>query len=106
MAAAYVARRRRDSLSSSSSELVSRMDAMDVKHWTLPYQQDVNWLYLQNSVQIFVAVLILLNFITAAANRQILPEDGSSTSRLFLAFEYFYVYAFLVELVFNMYGHF
>jgi len=106
MAAAYVVRRRRGSLSSSSSELVSRMNAMDVKQWTLPFQQDVNWLYLQNSVQIFVAVLILLNFITAAANAQILPEDGSSTSRLFVAFEYFYVYAFLVELVFNMYGHF
>merc|ERR550517_2104340 len=47
-----------------------------------------------------------MNFITSAVEKQILPEENSQADRIFLAFEYFYVYAFLVELLVNMYGHY
>merc|ERR1719204_843219 len=47
-----------------------------------------------------------MNFVTSAVEKQILPEENSKADRIFLAFEYFYVYAFLVELVINMYGHY
>jgi len=71
----------------------------------LPYQREVRWFYLLPRIQILVAVVILLNFATAAAQAQILPEKNSPNSQIFLTFEYFYVYLFLVELVINLYGH-
>jgi len=74
--------------------------------YTLPYQKEIKYFYLRHSIQILVAVVILMNFITAAIQAQILPEENSPTDRIFLAFEYFYVYAFLIELMINMYGHY
>merc|ERR1719419_1170862 len=73
---------------------------------SLPFQQAVKHFYLLRSVQILVAILIFMNFITSAVEKQILPEPNSLGDRTFLAFEYFYVYAFLVELLVNMYGHY
>merc|ERR550534_691541 len=47
-----------------------------------------------------------MNFVTAAIQAQILPEPKSPTDRIFVSLEYFYVYAFLIELLINMYGHY
>jgi len=76
------------------------------KRCSLPGQQFVKDFYLRKSIQILVAILIFMNFITSAVEKQILPEHNSPEDRTFLAFEYFYVYAFLVELLINMYGHY
>jgi len=73
---------------------------------SLPFQQAVKNFYLLRSVQILVAILIFMNFITSAVEKQLLPEPNSPGDNTFLAFEYFYVYAFLVELLVNMYGHY
>merc|ERR1719419_829703 len=73
---------------------------------SLPFQKTVKHFYLLRSVQILVAILIFMNFITSAVEKQLLPEPNSPGDRTFLAFEYFYVYAFLVELLVNMYGHY
>jgi len=74
--------------------------------YDLPYQKDVKMFYLRHSIQILVAVVILMNFVTAAIQAQILPEPKSPTDRIFVSLEYFYVYAFLIELLVNMYGHY
>jgi len=73
---------------------------------TLPYQKEVKWFYNLRSIQIFVALVIFMNFLTSAIYVEILPEEDSQTARTFLAFEYFYVYGFLIELIINMYGSF
>jgi len=76
------------------------------ENYSLPFQKEVKNFYLLRSVQILVAILIFMNFITSAVEKQLLPEPNSPDDRTFLAFEYFYVYAFLVELLINMYGHY
>jgi len=100
--AAAVAVRRQVTLNveTSSSSSIWR-----IENEILPYQRKVRRFYLIPGIQILVAVVILLNFATAAAQAQILPERNSLNGRVFLTFEYFYVYVFLVELVINLYGH-
>lgn len=78
----------------------------DDRVYQLPYQKAVKEFYLRQSIQILVAIIIFMNFATAAAQAQILPEENSTGSDVFMAFEWFYVYAFLLELLINMYGHF
>jgi len=72
----------------------------------LPYQNDIKEFYDKKSIQIFVAVLILLNFLISAINSQLLPEKGRDDIALFVfeAFEWFFAYAFLIELLVNFYG--
>merc|ERR1719285_349806 len=72
----------------------------------LPHQKEVKDFYLQHSIQILVAMIILMNFVTAAVQAQILPHPGSTADKVLIGFEWFYVYAFLVELLINMYGHY
>jgi len=74
--------------------------------YILPYQKEVKDFYLKHSIQILVALIIFMNFVTAAVQAQILPEEDTAASDVFMGFEWFYVYAFLVELLINMYGHF
>jgi len=74
--------------------------------YQLPWQKVVREFYLQHSIQILVAVVIFMNFFTAALQAQLLPNENSTAASVFAAFEWFYVYAFLVELLANMYGHF
>lgn len=86
-------------------------DASDIllsatKVYTLPYQKAVKDFYLRRSIQILVAFIILMNFVTAAIQAEILPERHSSADTAFRALEWFYVYAFLIELIMNMYGHY
>jgi len=76
------------------------------KVFILPFQKVVRKFYLLRSIQILVAVVIFLNFFTAALEAQLIPEENTSTADVFKAFEWFYVYAFLIELLVNMYGHF
>merc|ERR1719334_199259 len=47
-----------------------------------------------------------MNFVTAAIQAEILPEKNSSAEHIFRSLEWFYVYAFLIELIMNMYGHY
>jgi len=72
----------------------------------LPYQRAVKDFYLRRSVQILIAFIILMNFVTAAIQAEILPEKNSSVDQLFRSLEWFYVYVFLIELIMNMYGHY
>jgi voltage-gated sodium channel len=88
--------------SGSSSSSIWQIDKDDD---TLPYQRKIRQFYLLPRVQILVATLILLNFFTAAAQAQMLPEKDSFNSQWFVNFEYFYVWAFVIELVVNLYGH-
>lgn len=106
MAAAVVVIRQQRGASSSSSDSTDSIDHLELKNYTLPFQRQMHSFYITPKTQILVAIVILLNFVTAAAQAQLLPGEGSQTARTFLAFEYFYVYAFLIELVVNMYGHF
>jgi len=72
----------------------------------LPYQNDIKQFYDKKSIQIFVAVLILLNFLISAVQSQLLPKEGRDDIAIFIfeAFEWFFAYAFLVELIVNFYG--
>jgi len=88
-------------------ELQERRDAAEKKtKRRLPYQNDIKAFYDQKSIQIFVAVLILLNFLISAVNSQLLPVKGKDDLALFVfeAFEWFFAYAFLIELIVNFYG--
>jgi len=72
----------------------------------LPYQNQIKQFYDKKSIQIFVAFLILLNFLISAINSQLLPETGRDDIALFIfeACEWFFAYAFLIELMVNFYG--
>jgi len=74
--------------------------------YTLMHQKKVKDFYLNQTIQILIAIIIFMNFVTAAIQSQILPEEGTRPAKAFVAFEYFYVYIFLVELLINMYGHY
>jgi len=76
------------------------------KLYPLPWQKQVKDFYLRRSIQILVAFIILMNFVTAALQAEILPEQNSKGHKAFQALEWFYVYAFLIELLMNMYGHY
>jgi len=76
------------------------------RQYILPYQKEVKDFYLKHSIQILVALVIFMNFVTAAAQAQILPGENTAAFDVFMGFEWFYVYAFLVELLINMYGHY
>jgi len=76
------------------------------KLYPLPWQKQVKDFYLRRSIQILVAFIILMNFVTAAIQAEILPEQDSKGHKVFRALEWFYVYAFLIELLMNMYGHY
>lgn len=74
--------------------------------YPLPYQKQVKDFYLRRSIQILVALIILMNFITAAIQAEVLPEKNTKGDKVFRSLEWFYVYAFLFELIMNMYGHY
>jgi len=74
--------------------------------YDLPYQKEVRAFYWLRCVQILVALIIFMNFVTSAFEAQVLPEENSNTSEWFLYFEYFYNYIFLIELLVNMYAHY
>jgi len=76
------------------------------KVYTLPLQKAIKDFYLHRSIQILVAFIIFMNFVTAAIQAEILPEKNSRAEKAFRALEWFYVYAFLIELILNMYGHY
>jgi len=86
--------------------LVNREKALEP--WMLPNQMVIKRLYDRKSVQLFVAALIMLNFFIAAVNAQMLPVEGEDDGaiRFFIGCEYFFGYAFLIELLFNIYGSF
>merc|ERR1719245_2793862 len=72
----------------------------------LYYQSRVKAFYDTKSIQLFVAGLILLNFVISGVQAQYLPVPGKDDTAIsiFNSFEYFFAYAFTVELVVNFYG--
>ena len=72
----------------------------------LPFQDRAKDLYFSDKIQIFVGLLILLNFIMGASGAQLLPEEGSELEAAFKVGEWFFAIIFLVELILNMYGSF
>jgi len=100
-AAAYVA-----SSEAPSRENVPCSNNITDQEGALPYQKKVKDFYLTNTIQIIVALIIFMNFVTAAIQSQILPLEGTRPARAFAVLEYFYVYIFLIELIVNMYGHY
>jgi len=101
-AAAYAASKASTRENFSRSNKTSENEKM----YALPYQKKVKDFYLTHTVQIIVAIIIFMNFVTAAIQSQILPEEDTRPARAFVTFEYFYVYVFLIELIINMYGHY
>jgi len=88
-------------------EMKSRqLEAAKKANRKLPYQNDIKQFYDKKSIQIFVAILILLNFLISAINSQLLPVKGRDDVALFVfeACEWFFAYAFLIELLVNYYG--
>jgi len=88
-------------------EMRNRQEEADKKlKRKLPYQNDIKQFYDKKTIQIFVAFLILLNFLISAINSQLLPQQGRDDIALFIfeACEWFFAYAFLVELMVNFYG--
>jgi voltage-gated sodium channel len=72
----------------------------------LPHQKKIKQFYLSPTVQITVALIIFMNFVTAAIQSEMLPNEDTRPHRIFHRFEYFYVYTFFIELLVNMYGHY
>jgi hypothetical protein len=62
--------------------------------------------YESGPIQIFVAVLIGINFFVSAINAQLLPGEGTAEEDIFKGFEIFFALAFTIELIWNMYGRF
>lgn len=70
----------------------------------LPHQLWVADKYANTLVQIFVAVLILVNFVVSALEAQLRPEEGTGQAHVFKVFEWFFGIIFTMELVVNLYG--
>lgn len=78
---------------------------VDVERIEICFEQNkVRDLYNVDITQFTVAFLIFLNFLSEAANAQILPADGSNGAFTFLIFEFIFNISFTIELVWNMYG--
>lgn len=73
---------------------------------SLPGQNWVKQYYETPKVQVGVAGLIFGNFIVSATAAQILPEKGELADVVFHYFDWFFNAAFLIELLWNMYGNF
>lgn len=67
-------------------------------------QEVVCNVYSQDSVQIGIACLIMLNFVFSIIVAQVSPGPGEEPL-VFLIFEHLFTWAFFLELMFNMYGH-
>jgi voltage-gated sodium channel len=101
-AAAYVTSKK-----ATAGAIASRSTRVEkLQVYYLPYQQMVKNFYLSPTVQVTVAIIIFMNFVTAAIQSEILPNEDTRPHRIFVSFEYFYVYAFFIELLVNMYGHY
>jgi len=69
------------------------------------YQRRVYDFYQSTRVQVFVAALIFMNFAIECLTRQIDPSTTKKKyDNVWLVFEYFFTFAFLIELIINMYG--
>lgn len=71
----------------------------------LPYQAEVRRLYNEDASTIGVAILILINFIISAVEKQINPEEGTRAHAVIAGFEIFFAAVFGLELLVNMYAY-
>jgi len=70
----------------------------------LPHKKIVQRLYKSLVVELTIAILIGLNFLAAALEAQLRPQQGEVAWRVFYVLEWFFGTIFLVELLVNMYG--
>jgi len=97
-------------------DIIKQKEDVGPRRCDLPYQLKVHHFYARKDVQIFVAIFIFLNFIISAIEAQVLAdlgedamnliENGNETIHFFDVCEFFFAYAFLGELVVNMWGNF
>jgi len=85
-----------------------RIEAEMRKKRTLPMQNEVKDFYETKHQQLFWAGLILLNFFISAVDSQMLPVHNNIKPAItvFMGFEYFFAYIFLIELIINFYGRY
>ena len=67
-------------------------------------RRSVRWFYLGDRCQIFVAALILSNFVTNIFDKHFMPEPGSSTEAIFTDVDTVFTIVFTVELATNMFA--
>jgi len=67
-------------------------------------QRQIRKVYERTDIQLFVAILIFLNFIAEALNAQVKPVKDSEEEEIFKLFEYIFTISFTIELSWNLYG--
>lgn len=82
-----------------------RQNLHAVINMELPKQQMVKKVYEFEQIQIFVALMILLNFLGIFTQAKVLPEKGSKEEDLFNTLEMIFNALFTVEVVVNLYGN-
>jgi len=68
------------------------------------HQEAAKAYYLSTPVQVGVAILICINFLSNIIEKEIDP-DGTEYKEVFGVLEYIFNFLFLIELILNMYGH-
>ena len=64
----------------------------------------IRWMYLGDRCQLFVAVLIVLNFILNILDTQLLAEEGSAEENFLILADTVFSYTFAVELLMNLFA--
>ena len=64
----------------------------------------IRWMYLGDRCQLFVAVLIVLNFILNILDTQLLAEEGSAEENFLIFADTVFSYTFAVELLMNLFA--
>jgi len=90
----------------SESKKKNSINDIEVDHYILPFQEVVKNAYGHQWVQVAVAAIIFSNFVCSSAEKQLIPDPGSTKAKVFFIFENFFCYIFLLELLVNMYGSF
>jgi hypothetical protein len=72
---------------------------------SLPLQAQVRGLYRSQPMTIAIALLIFVNFIVSAIEKQLNPVDGSPGAAAMYGLEFFFAAVFGLELCWNLYAH-
>ena len=76
----------------------------EIRFWWMPYKTELRKTYDSPQIQWFIAALIMSNFTTNIIEKEIDPY-GKNYADEFLWLEDFFNILFLIELVWNFYGH-
>eukprot|EP00931_Biecheleriopsis_adriatica_P043739 TRINITY_DN24994_c0_g1_i2.p1 TRINITY_DN24994_c0_g1~~TRINITY_DN24994_c0_g1_i2.p1 ORF type:complete len:464 (-),score=76.06 TRINITY_DN24994_c0_g1_i2:114-1505(-) len=85
---------------------IERLEAQARRCPKLPYQSQMHHAYNHPRAQYFVAFLIVANFFTTIAEKEIDPPFGERHRRIWQALEDFFNVIFLLELLCNYWGTF